>query len=258
MEEVNYDDMINAVPIKKGDIIDVVADLFNITKMCWAIKKKFDPNRLIDAFCRAVGKEGTVLIRTFSWDFCHGKGFDAKRTLSQVGALGNIALKRSDFRRTKHPIYSWMVWGKYQDYLCELDDTDSFGEKSIFAWEATNADVRQIVIGNPSTNGVTIFHYIEQLVGVSYRYIKDFTDKYVDEYGVESMKTYSMYVRDLDYDIVTDLDVYDEILEKKEIKINGSYEGIELIFYDMMPLCNVYEEDMRNHGISLGVTLTRI
>lgn len=258
MVELDYNMLLCAIPIKKGATVDVVSDLFSIQKRCWEIGRKFDPDKLIDAICETVGEEGTVLIRMFSWDFCHGKGYDARRTLSQVGALGNIALKRSDFRRTKHPIYSWMVWGNYQDYLCELDDTDSFGEQSVFAWEASNADVQQVVFGSPSTNGVTIFHYIEQRVGVSYRYIKDFTGKYVDEYGNESTKTYSMYVRNLNYDIVTDLDVYDEILEKKKIRINSSYEGINVVSYNMLPLCNVYEEDMRSHGISLGVKLTRI
>lgn len=158
MDELDYGKLIHTVPIKKGATVDVVSDLFNIQKRCWEIGRKFDANRLIDAICESVGEEGTVLIRMFSWDFCHGKGYDARRTLSQVGALGNIALKREDFRRTKHPMYSWMVWGKYKDYLCDLDYIDSFGKESVFAWEASNADAQQIVIGSPSTNGVTIFH----------------------------------------------------------------------------------------------------
>lgn len=126
MAELDYNMLLKAVPIKRGATVDVVSDLFNIQKRCWEIGRKFDPDKLIDAICDTVGEEGTVLIRMFSWDFCHGKGYDARHTSSQVGALGNIALKRSDFRRTKHPMYSWMVWGNYQDYLvvrrpCHVD-----------------------------------------------------------------------------------------------------------------------------------------
>lgn len=258
MEEFNYDCMVNAIPVRKGATLDIVSDLFNITKLCWMMGQKFNPNRLIDAFCRAVGKEGTVLIRTFSWDFCHKKGFDVEKTLSQAGALGNIALKRSDFRRTKHPIYSWMVWGKYQEYLCSLDEKESFGPRSVFAWEDSNPDAFQIIIGSPSTNGLTLFHYVEELVGVPYRYIKEFTDKYVDDTGIESMKTYSMYVRDLDYEIITKDEVYIPYLEEKGIKINGIYKGIEISSYEISKLCRVYEEDMRKNGIPSGVTITPI
>lgn len=258
METFNYNCLINTLPIKKGAAIDIVSDLFNITKKCWSAGKKFDPNDLIDALCSAVGKDGTVLIRTFSWDFCHGKGFDAKRTLSQVGALGNVALKRSDFRRTKHPIYSWMVWGKYQDFLCSLEETDAFGMNSVFAWEDANPDALQINIGSPSTNGVTLFHYVEELVGVPYRYIKEFTDKYTDETGKESIRTYSMYVRNLNYEIVTKDAAYNSVLEDKGIKTNGIYEGIEISSYAISKLCRVYEDDFRKNEIPTGVTVTPV
>ena len=80
----------------------------------------------------------------------------------------------------------------------------------------------------------------------------------MDECGNEAIRTYSMYVRDLDYDIDTDLDVYNMELENKRIKINGNYQEIEVILYELMQLCEIYEDDIRDHGISSGVTLTRI
>lgn len=255
MKELDYEKLVNAVPIQKGQTVDIASDLFNIAKKCMKLKLKFDPNELIDAFCRAVGIEGTILIRTFSWDFCHGLGFDACKTLSQVGALGNIALKRDDFRRTKHPIYSWMVSGKYQDYLCSLDEKEAFGPNSVFAWEDKNIDAIQVVIGNPISNGITLFHYVEELVGVPYRYIKEFTDIYRDENGNESIKTYSMYVRNLDYEIITKDEVYIPMLENAGIKVNGEYKGIGVQSYKISRLCRLYERDFRENRVPSGVTL---
>lgn len=258
MREFDYDKLINAIPIRKGQTLDIVSDLFNIVKKCMALKLKFDPNHLIDAFCSAVGEEGTILIRTFSWDFCHGLGFDIKRTASSVGALGNVAMRRKDFRRTKHPIYSWMVWGKSQECLCNLDEKEAFGENSVFAWEAKNDQAMQILVGSPAKNGITLFHYMEEVVGVSYRYIKNFTDTYVDENNNSSIKTYSMYVRDLDYEIITDDAVYIPFLEEREIKINGSFMDISIESYKIKELCQVYENDFRKNTIPTGVTLKPI
>lgn len=255
MKELDYEKLVNAVPIQKGQTVDIASDLFNIAKKCMTLKLKFDPNQLIDALCRTVGNDGTILIRTFSWDFCHGLGFDSCKTLSQVGALGNIALKREDFRRTKHPIYSWMVWGKYQNYLCALEEKEAFGPDSVFAWEEKNRDAVQIVMGNPAVNGITLFHYVEELVGVPYRYIKNFTGPYKDENGSESIKTYSMYVRDLDYEIITEDAVYIPMLEEAGIKVNGEYQGIGVQSYKISELCHLYERDFRKNKIPTGVTL---
>lgn len=258
MIEFDYVKLINSIPIKKGMTVDVVSDLFNITKQCRKLQLKFDADSFIDSLCTSVGSEGTVLIRVFSWDFCHGLGFDAKKTTSRAGALGNVAMRRSDFKRTQHPIYSWMVWGKNQEYLCNLDEIESFGENSVFAWEADNDNAIQIVVGSPSTNGITLFHYVEKVVGVPYRYIKNFTDTYVDEKGNSSIKTYSMYVRDLDYEIITDDTVYIPLLEENGIKINGSFMDISIESYRIKRMCQVYEEDFRKNKIPTGVTLKPI
>lgn len=258
MKEFDYLKLLKSIPIKKGMTIDVVSDLFNIKKQCMKLQLKFDADSFIDVLCDLVGSEGTVLIRTFSWDFCHGLGFDIRKTTSRAGALGNVAMKRPDFRRTQHPIYSWMVWGKYQEYLCNLDETESFGKNSVFAWEAENENAIQILVGSPSTNGITLFHYMEEKVGVPYRYIKNFTDTYVDGEGNSSVKTYSMYVRDLDYEIITDDTVYIPLLEEKGIKINGSFMGIAIESYEIKRLCQIYEEDFRKNIIPTGVTLKPI
>ena len=100
--------------IKKGDILDVSSDLKEIILFCRKYKEKFSPDAIIEALKDMVSNEGTILIRAFNWDFCHDLPFDIKNTPSRVGALGNIALKRSDFIRSQHPLYSFCVWGKYQ------------------------------------------------------------------------------------------------------------------------------------------------
>ena len=147
MSEQNdfYTSFAQACQLKKGDIIDVCSDLREFMIYFYRRNETFEPDRLINALQQAVGEEGTILIRTFNWDFCHGTPFDRRNTPSQVGSLGNVALKRPDFVRTKHALYSWCVWGKEQAYLAEIDPVDSFGDESVFAWlENRNATFLRI------------------------------------------------------------------------------------------------------------------
>lgn len=223
MDKVNYMEWFQSVGINTGDIIDVASDLLSVMLYCRERNRKFDANELIDALRETVGETGTVLIRIFNWDFCHGKTFDIRRTPSQVGSLGNIALKRKDFRRTQHPLYSWMVWGKFADELCELNTKSSFGDNSIFD-VLYKKNAKLLCIGNTNVSGFTQTHYAETIANVPYRFEKNFKSEYIDLDGKKSIKEYSMFVRYLDYKIEADVfqEVYEEwiklgIIQKKEI-----------------------------------------
>jgi len=254
----DYDGLITAAEIFPGMTVDLVIDLFNTLNYA---KKKgitFDYNEFIDALQARVGEKGNILIRSFTWDWCHGKGFDIRNSSSQVGALGTAVLKRNDFQRTKHPIYNWMVWGNDQEYLCGLDYKESFEETSVFAWEEHNENAYQVNIGEPQSNALTIFHYVEKKTGVPYRYIKDFTDLYIDESGKKNLKTYSMFVRNLSYEIETNADIYNEYLEKEGIRTSSFFDEIRIDMYKLKDLCEVYEKDFVNNKVPSGVRLVPI
>ena len=199
--ELNYKELISHVGIQKGDIIDVASDMVSIMMFCRRRKIDFNPDRLIDSLKGLVGDDGTVMIRVFNWDFCHGGRFDIGSTLSKVGALGNVALKRSDFKRTAHPLYSWMVWGKGAKELCAMDNKCAFGKDTPFDYLYLN-NAKQLTMGNTVADACTQMHHSEALCKVPYRYEKTFTGEYVDANGVLSTRSYSMYVRPLNLSVV--------------------------------------------------------
>lgn len=247
MKEFNYDVFFEKIGIKNGDKVDVVSDLLSIMANTRR-KYLFDPNHLIDSLLAKVGKEGTVGIRCFNWDFCHGQGFSIKDTPSQVGSLGNIALERNDFKRTKHPIYSWMVWGKDSEYLTRIENQKSFGENT--PWEYFCDNGIMLRIGKTSVSGFTYSHHAEQLEQVPYRFEKKFTGTYIDENGVETTREYSMFVRYLDYDINSDL--YDDILnemEQKGIYKYALYENVPISSFDIQNAVKLFRNDIKyNYG----------
>lgn len=93
-------DLVDCFGLEKGDFVMITGDF---RKYFFALKlNKSGVNSLIDEILRRIGSGGTLVFPTFSWDFCHGLNFDAKKTKSKKGGFGNLALKRADFIRTAH------------------------------------------------------------------------------------------------------------------------------------------------------------
>lgn len=198
--------------IQKGDIVYVVSDVLELAKQAREHGERFDRDCFLESLQRKVGETGTLLIPTFNWDFCKGIPFDYVKTSCRTGALGTAALKRQDFVRTKHPIYSFAVWGKDRDWLFEQDEPNSFGENSLFDY-MYRKDAKALVIGLDAMDGLTFMHHVEQMVGVPFRFHKIFAADYTDWNGVTTRKEYTMYVRDLDMDAKEHTKHFSQILE---------------------------------------------
>lgn len=248
MAELNYGKMLIDMGIKKGDILDVASGLASVILYCRNQNIKFSSDHLLDAMKEVVGAEGTVMVRAFTWDFCHGIPFDLLNSPSRVGVLGDVAMKRSDFRRSRHPIYSWMVWGKYQKYLCEMENVCSFGGTTPFDFLYKN-NAKQICIGNIPWV-FTQRHHIEQMARVPYRYEKMFKGEYIDGNGTSNMKTYSMYVRQLDLQIeYMDYPEMKDEWEKTGIRIFDKWNNINYSVIKIKEVSNyVYEDLTTNYG----------
>lgn len=249
MQYVSFERIISKLDnINQGDILYIVSDILSLSIVCRENAERFDLNRFLDSIINKVGSEGTVLIPTFNWDFCKGETFDIRKTVSRTGALGNAALKRTDFKRSKHPLYSFMVWGKDRELLTEMDPKDAFGADSVFGYLHRNK-AKALVIGLPTLSGLTFIHYVEQMVGVPYRYSKDFTAGYIDANGSESQKTYSMYVRDLDMDPrhIDGFKPLGNILENKGISINYCINDVEFHIVDLEKMYAIVKDDIVNN-----------
>ncbi len=192
--ELKYTDLYRGMDIHEGDVIDVASDLAGIMLYCKKKGLEFNADHLIDSLKETVGENGTVLIRTFNWDFCKGISFDIKRSVSRVGALGNVALRRDDFVRTAHPIYSWMVWGKLTDELIRYDNKSAFGKDTPFDL-LYMYNAKQLSLGNIDGDSCTQLHHSEALCEVPYRFDKSYTGEYTDRDGHTDVRTYSMHVR---------------------------------------------------------------
>lgn len=242
---VSYTDLMSSIDIETGDIVNVSSDILRLICVCQENGERFDPDTFIDSILEKVGTAGCVLFPTYFLGFCGGETFDYEKTRTKMGALGNVALARPDFRRTRHAMYSFAVWGCDQDYLCSLDNVEAFGVDSPFGY-LYQKRAKNLFIGIDYKYAYTSVHYAEERVGVSYRYSKEFRSWYVDENGVEESRAYRMYARDMSAARRTLIDPrMDDVLLGRGYYRKYSINGIYLGLIDLHGTGDVMMEDLR-------------
>lgn len=241
------------VGIKNGDMVyvasDITALMYEAAKL-YGVKNKTERDRFlnefINTFQNVVGESGTLLFPIFTWKFCKGILFDVNNTQGEVGVLANWILKnREDFIRTKHPIYSFMVWGKEACSLHSLENIDAWGDNSPFAY-LYNYNGKMLLFNVSLQRGFTFMHYVEKKLKVPYRYTKKFVNKYIDESGLESIRIYSMYVRDLD--IVSHELLKDSFLENYGIVKIAHINNQTIKTFNFNDAYKILENDFLNNS----------
>lgn len=241
-----FRDILINLGIQKGDTLFVSSD---VTQMLFDAKEKGEDislDSIIDVLKEVVGENGNLLFPTYNWGFCKGKTFDYKKTPSKTGIITKQALRRCDFKRTKHPIYSFAVYGKDKDYLTSLDYKDSFGSDSIFAW-LYKVGAKNLLLNIDYMVSATFWHYVEECNGAPYRFIKEFSADYIDESGKCSPKTYSMFVRYLDRDIISLADRLYQDFPKEGVEKNTILANSVIRLVDIRTACDLIDNNMRNH-----------
>ena len=171
------------------------------------------PQTVIDALLQVLGAEGTLIMPTFNFDFCKGEPWDVRVTPSQMGAMTNMVRTHPKARRVFHPIYSFAVLSKQAEFLTAERYKSSYGANSLFA-KLRQLDGKIMVVGLRYTDSMTFFHHVEEMEGVDYRYLKEFTGMVTDENGDSYEDTFSMLVRDIEKGVITEVDPMGELMEQ--------------------------------------------
>lgn len=235
--------------LNAGDRVYVTSDVKGLLYTLMRHEDETDLNILIDGIIDIIGEDGTLVFPTFNWSFCGGTPFDYHNTPAKTGSLCKIAMARSDFRRTKHPIYSFTAWGKDTDDLCALTNKSSFGADSPFAYMVEHG-YRNLFIDKELEHSYVFVHYAEQSVGNlhdDYRYLKDFTGEYTDENGVTSTRTYDMNVRALDKDVTNVIYAFEEEFIEKGIMKRFFINDLEYKIIELAKAHPILQEDVRHN-----------
>jgi aminoglycoside 3-N-acetyltransferase len=191
--------ILNKFNIKEASNIYVGVDIIMIAKIlnCKSNNLSKLADSILQLLLNVVGKSGTVVIPVFNLDCVPEKKFDRKNSPGQSGMFGNLLLKKYYKFRTRHPMYSFLVFGKKSEKYMRINNQNATGNNSL--WKNFNDDNFQLItLGHHYVRSLTHVHYLENLVNVNYRFIKIFQVNYTDFNRKKFTANYSFFARKLD------------------------------------------------------------
>lgn len=205
--------------VTDGDVLLLHSSVSRTMKMITERVPTFSLHHLLQSFVTAVGQSGTLLLPLFNFDFAVGRTFSYLSTPSQMGALTEVARGDARFARTQHPLYSFAVTGRHAEEFIRLTNQGALSDDGPFGLlRRLNGTIG--VLDLEDQDSMTIYHHIEEVVGVDYRYHKWFESQYVDARGVTETRRYSLFVWDEKRRVRTDVNRAGELLWQR-----GRYLG---------------------------------
>ncbi len=191
MQEVKEEDLLRAfreVGVETGHVLYVASSLMALGMMEDPLESS------LRALKEAVGKEGTLVMPAFNFDFCAGKPFDRENSPAQVGVLAEAFRSMDGVHRTWSPPYhSVCAWGARAEEIAALQAVTSFGQDSAFQL-LRDLGASHLLIGCNYQQGVPHFHWLEERHEVPYRFWKRFQGTIIRN-GIKSEHVFFQYVR---------------------------------------------------------------
>jgi aminoglycoside 3-N-acetyltransferase len=188
-------DALYSIGVRPGSVVLVHPDAL-VAAQFPAMPNEQRLDLLIEAIEAAIGRDGTLVMPTFTYGFTKGEPFDICNTPSAVGMVTERFRTRPGVRRTSDPIFSFASTGPRTQELCALPVKECFGAESVFAaLHRLNAHI--VDLGCSMSRGGTFVHYVETAHGVAYRYNKVFSGTVIFPNGRSSDCSVVYNVRDL-------------------------------------------------------------
>jgi aminoglycoside 3-N-acetyltransferase len=139
---------------------------------------------------------GTILVPTFTYSFCKTGKFNKFKSPSELGIFTEYFRKKKNHLRSNHPIFSFSIKGKLKNAISSNNSLSATGKGSVFE-KLFYLDAKILFFGISLIKSCTFLHFIEQSVGVPYRYSKYFKKKNSSkkkiEFYVRKIKKYKFY-----------------------------------------------------------------
>ena len=192
---IPYQQIASQLNLKQDDILLVSSDIskFSFNEMTHG--EKFDLSLFIDSF-KDVLTNGTLLFPSFTDYLKSGDTFDILDTAPTTGTLSSVAYKRNDFKRTRDPLHSFMVWGKQATELSAINNRSTFGHDSVFGFLHRNKAL-MLMVDIDLQHSFTFVHYVEEQKKVNYRKFNKLNINFIDEQKLSTKKEIEVYTKKL-------------------------------------------------------------
>ena len=201
-----YSDLLGAyaaLGVRRGSLVFVTSDLVRLMRF-----EEPGASVVLDAHLRAfrelLGPEGTLFVPTSSLDLCNTDTvFDPLTTPSfQMGAFSEYIRTREGAVRSFHPFWSVAGLGPAAAPILSNVSRHAYGWNSVFQ-RLVEADVLGVAVGKHPRLAIPVIHHIETVIGVPYRYNKEFMQA-VRRNGKIEREPFYLSVLRRDSDLVRD------------------------------------------------------
>lgn len=171
---------------------------------------------------------GNIIIPTFSYSFLKGESiFDIYNTPSNLEYISENLRKLDPEKRSCDPIFSYLIYGNFFDNRHkEVHDYDSFGKGGLID-DLFQSNGYLCAIGGVLEH-LTELHYIENLLGVNYRFNKKFYGHTIDSKGLVKKQTCNFFCRKLNSDYISSFIKFKKDIRNTDSLINIYVEGYKM------------------------------
>lgn len=199
------------------------------------------PSALIRLFQSSLDESATLIVPTFTFQWCRGELFDRQRTASVgMGVFSEQVRRHPNARRSPHPIQSVAALGAQSDDYTSSQALSAFAPNGPF--DQLVRQNGQLLCLGCSLEAISLVHWAEELVQVPYRYYKSFTGPYRN-YDRQSRRTFFLYARDEESNLRVHLAPIEALLRNRGL--------LRKIPFGHTHLLHCYAQDFANAALTL-------
>ena len=228
---------------KKNPVFFISTNFFNLGLSESEIKN----------ICKILSKElssfknSTILVPTATLNILeNNKIFDVDKTKSsRMGFFSEYIRTKKNSKRSNHPIWSFSAIGKNAKKILKDVPKNSYGKNSVFD-RLLSYNTYFICIGDIK-NSISPIHYVEQMVGVPYRFFKEFKIKMRNKNKIKKEVIY-FYAMLENKKIKKDYNLKSlkKLIKNKTVKI-FNYRNFDIYFSDykelIKDLINIFDKN---------------
>ena len=205
MTDYNFNDLVKtykSVGLIPGKVVYVTGNFGRLGRYTSTSKKTIFKDHL-DAMQSIIGDAGTIIVPSHSRSLCNTNHvFDLNETPSETGPFTEFVRQQENSIRQIHPFSSSTALGAKAVEICTKNSLHAYGPESPFQ-RMIEHDALYVSVGQSMEGSISLIHHIELVMGVPYRYTKEFIQPCICDNVVKLREFYLSVTRN-DVDINRD------------------------------------------------------
>jgi aminoglycoside 3-N-acetyltransferase len=191
-----FKDLVNSyrdIGITKGSIISLKTDLLLLGGY-----EKNKKREILTDHLNAIDKvinldKGTVVVQSASTSLCNTETpYNYIDTPSETGVLTEFIRGKTESIRSYHAFESYAALGRHSDEICNNVTRHSYGVDTP-EYRMIEMGAKCVSLGIKPRKSCSTVHHVEAMVGVPYRYVKEYNHP-VEHNGIVKKERFYRYV----------------------------------------------------------------